>query len=203
MGSNVRVWIHGSLVYGNHSYRWELSNHLNLNGLNTCSWLKVCERQNLEWRLWACTVSPVTVARSTEIRVTKHHWHIHLRQANKLAVSEHRFSNEYSIQLQTPKSTPQIPLHDQIIKAASDIKLHPNNINRQGGLFFAGHGSFSFSHKDSERCFPKTDLHTCSHLPCSLTVQPSQQLHQDPNQCIPLSPPLACHPLGPYRLTPI
>jgi hypothetical protein len=50
----------------------------------------------------------------------------HSSQTTRQVGSEHRFSHEHNTQLQTLKSYPPNPLHDQNIKTATEVKLHPN-----------------------------------------------------------------------------
>jgi hypothetical protein len=68
--------------------------------------------------------------RSIEARVKKHHQHIRLRP-KKSAVVEHSINLDHQIQLHnTSILANKSSYMDQIIGEATEIDLHPNNINR-------------------------------------------------------------------------
>jgi len=67
----------------------------------------------------------------------KRKWHIRLGQLDKAAVAGHSLYIKHSIQTAEHQNhLHQILLHDHIIRDTA-TELHPNNANREDGLFFS------------------------------------------------------------------
>jgi hypothetical protein len=73
--------------------------------------------------------------RSIETRCKEHMRHIHLGQSEKFTMAEHRFDTGHNIDFKgiaiLDKATGYM---DHVIKEPIDIRLHPNNFNRDGGF---------------------------------------------------------------------
>ena len=152
-----------------------------LNGLNTCRWLWVSET------LLACTVSSVSVVRSTKIRARERYRHIHLGQPDKLAAYADPVKNT------TSSYRHQNPLHQtHYTTRSSKQQLRSSYILTERVTYFE-QVTYT-SHSLSKTATDASQL--TLHRPYSLTVQTFQPLHLIPQLCIPLSSPLACRPLG-------
>lgn len=123
-----------------------------------------------DWRLSACTVSPVSALRSTEIRVRECHRHIHLGQPDKLA------ANADSVMNTTCSYRHQNPLHQtHYMTTTSRQQMRSSSIltNRGDDLFWAGHINISFTPQDSDRCLstctPLSKQFNCTNIPAVTT----------------------------------
>jgi hypothetical protein len=73
--------------------------------------------------------------RSVDIRLKEHQRHIRLEHPDKWAVAEHTIDHGHHIQFHSSSIlATETRLMDRIVREATEIELHPYNINREGGF---------------------------------------------------------------------
>jgi hypothetical protein len=73
--------------------------------------------------------------RSVDIRLKEHHRHVKLQHPDKSAVAEHSIDQGHCIKFHNSSILASKTRYmDRIVREATEIELHSNNINREGGF---------------------------------------------------------------------